>query len=59
MQITNLLNKLPDWRSWWSTRLLRTKYAATQVESDVSAIVKRVMGDVLDWLRLTPNAVVL
>lgn len=57
MRITKLLNWLPDWRSWWSLRLL-SRCQRSQVADDVSAIVQRVMGDVLDWLRLTPNAVV-
>jgi hypothetical protein len=57
MQITKLLGKLPDWRNWWSMRLL-TRYQRTPVQDDVAAIVRRVMGDVLDWLRTTPNAVV-
>lgn len=57
MKITRLLDRLPDWRSWWSTRMLR-KYRQTTVQDDVAEIVRRVMGDVLDWLRLTPNAVV-
>jgi hypothetical protein len=57
MKITKLLDRLPDWRSWWSTRMLR-KYQATDSQTAVSEIVRRVMGDVLDWLRTTPNAVV-
>lgn len=59
MKISRLLDKLPNWSTWWAMRLLRTKYMSgrTQVQDDVSAIVRRVMGDVLDWLRTTPNAV--
>lgn len=57
MKITKLLDKLPDWRGWWSLRLL-TRFQRTEVQDDLAAIVHRVMGDVLDWLRTTPNAVV-
>lgn len=57
MNITKLLDKLPDWRGWWSMRLL-TRFQRTEVQDDLAGIVRRVMGDVLDWLRLTPNAVV-
>lgn len=57
MRITKLLGKLPDWRGWGIFRAL-SRCQRSQVADDVSAIVQRVMGDVLDWLRLTPNAVV-
>jgi hypothetical protein len=57
VRITKLLGRLPDWRGWGILRAL-TRHARTQVQDDVATIVRRVMGDVLDWLRLTPNAVV-
>lgn len=57
MKITKLLGKLPDWRGWGIYRAL-SRFQRTPVQDDVAAIVSRVMGDVLDWLRLTPNAVV-
>lgn len=58
MAITKLLDKLPDWPSFEMERVLRAT-AASPVVAAVSEIVSRVMGDVLDWLRTTPNAVVL
>lgn len=57
MHITKLLGKLPDWRGWGIYRAL-ARFSRPAVQDDVAAIVQRVMGDVLDWLRLTPNAVV-
>lgn len=57
MKITKLLGKLPDWRGWGIYRAL-SRVQRTPVQSDLSRIVSRVMGDVLDWLRTTPNAVV-
>ena len=57
MHITKLLGKLPDWRGWGIYRALE-RITRTTAQDDVSAIVQRVMGDVLDWLRLTPNAAV-
>lgn len=56
MKITRLLNDLPDWPSFEMERVLRAT-AITRVQADVKDIVSRIMGDVLDWLRLTPNAV--
>lgn len=57
MRITKLLGRLPDWRGWGIFRTLRAQ-VRTPVQQAVSEIVQRVMGDVLDWLRTTPNAVV-
>lgn len=57
MNITKLLNKLPDWPSFEMERVLRAT-ALDPIAADVNDIIRRVMGDVLDWLRLTPNAVV-
>ena len=57
MRITKLLSRLPDWRGWGIFRAL-SRVQRTPVQDDVAAIVQRVMGDVLDWLRTTPNAVV-
>lgn len=57
MKITNLLKNLPSWPSHVMYRRL-AQIVRTPVQEAVSDIVSRVMGDVLDWLRLTPNAVV-
>lgn len=56
MKITNLLKNLPDWPSFEMERVLRAT-AITPVQAAVKDIISRVMGDVLDWLRVTPNAV--
>lgn len=57
MAVTKLLDKLPDWPSFEIERVLRA-VATDPIVVAVNDIVSRVMGDVLDWLRTTPNAVV-
>ena len=55
MSITKLLDKLPDWPSFEIERVLRA-VAKSPVATMLDEIIQRRMGDVIDWLRLTPNA---
>lgn len=54
MKITKLLSKLPDWPSFLVKRAIES---FTRIRPELQDIISRVMGDVVDWLRLTPNAI--
>lgn len=58
MAITTLLDKLPDLPSFIVRRALEAgQRALDPIRSALDEIIQRRMGDVLDWLRPTPNAV--
>jgi hypothetical protein len=56
MRATKLLRFLPDFNMFSYTRLV-DRMIKSPVRSALDEILQRVMGDVVDWLRLTPNAV--
>ena len=54
MKVTKLLNDLPNFN--WFVFKRAVERAIPRVPSALQEILDRVMGDVVDWLRLTPNA---
>lgn len=54
MKITKLLNDLPNFNIFMFKRAVER--AVPKLRTELQEILDRVMGDVVDWLRLTPNA---